>query len=166
MDELNDIAERYNFQSYHLVWLSVHPDRSPEWLKDKLRDGFDIHHVDGDHENDVPSNLVLIEAVDHMRLHGMKLADGIQKWRSKKRVVVVEKPSPKAKASDAEARAIYEMKIETSGSWAAFAKIYYGKKPSSAAWCDIGASLSNKARTYASRNGLNWPPAALIASKA
>lgn len=36
-----------------------------------LIEGFDIHHRDGDHSNNSPDNLVLIEHIDHMRLHGM-----------------------------------------------------------------------------------------------
>lgn len=146
-------------QSYHVAWLSAHPERTADWLRDRMKDGFHVHHVDGDHDNDDPSNLVLIDGVDHMRLHGMKLTDGIRKWRSKRRVVVAEKAAAEVKKTDAEARSIYEMKIETSGSWTTFAKIYYGQKPSSSAWCNIGASLSNKARVFATRNGLKWPPA-------
>lgn len=34
-----------------------------------MRDGFDVHHLDGDHENNDPRNLVLIEHTDHMALH-------------------------------------------------------------------------------------------------
>lgn len=58
-----------SLKPYHHVWLEAHPHRSPEWLAERLRDGFDIHHVDGDHANNEPWNLVLIEHTDHMRLH-------------------------------------------------------------------------------------------------
>jgi hypothetical protein len=37
---------------------------------DKLCDGFDVHHLDGDRTNNDPLNLVLIEHGDHMMLHG------------------------------------------------------------------------------------------------
>lgn len=37
-----------------------------------LAQGFQVHHMDGNHFNDDPANLVLIEGSDHMRLHGMK----------------------------------------------------------------------------------------------
>ncbi len=57
-------------QIYHHIWLEAHPERSEEWLKDRLKDGFDVHHIDGDHSNDDPKNLALIEASDHMRMHG------------------------------------------------------------------------------------------------
>ena len=35
-----------------------------------LANGFHIHHVDGDHSNNNPTNLVLMEGVDHTLLHG------------------------------------------------------------------------------------------------
>lgn len=60
-------------KSYHLVWLQKHPVRTAEWMADKLKDGFHIHHLDGDHGNDHPDNLILIEGVDHLALHGMKI---------------------------------------------------------------------------------------------
>lgn len=56
-------------ETHHVVWLSVHPERSVEWLKERLADGFHVHHVDGYHENNNPVNLVLIESGDHMMLH-------------------------------------------------------------------------------------------------
>ena len=55
---------------YHKAWLSAHLDRTEDWLKDKILEGFDIHHLDGNHANNEPSNLVLIEHGDHMMLHG------------------------------------------------------------------------------------------------
>lgn len=57
---------------HHLVWLMSHPHRSSDWLRNALKDGFDVHHIDGDHSNNAPENLVLIEHVDHMALHGCK----------------------------------------------------------------------------------------------
>jgi len=54
---------------YHEVWLAAHPDRTAEWLADRLRDGFHIHHIDGDWENNSPDNLALMEGLDHIRLH-------------------------------------------------------------------------------------------------
>jgi hypothetical protein len=61
-------------ETYHHAWLSVHPHRSEEWLRDKLKDGFDIHHMDGNHDNNEPNNLVLVEHTDHMRLHGWPMS--------------------------------------------------------------------------------------------
>lgn len=54
---------------YHLAWLSIHPERTAEWLSARLADGFDIHHMDGDHLNDEPENLALVESGDHLRVH-------------------------------------------------------------------------------------------------
>ncbi len=56
-------------ESYHYVWLSVHSHRTAEWLRARLKDGFDIHHIDGDHSNDASTNLVLIDGGDHLMLH-------------------------------------------------------------------------------------------------
>lgn len=62
-------------QSYHRVWLSCHPGRTEQWLRERLADGFHVHHADGDHANDAPSNLILIEGLDHMLIvHGHKVA--------------------------------------------------------------------------------------------
>lgn len=58
---------------YHEVWLDAHPWRTREWLEERLKDGFAIHHIDGDHDNNDPKNLLLCEASDHMMLHGMPL---------------------------------------------------------------------------------------------
>lgn len=58
-------------KEYHQAWLGKHPHRSEEWLQEKLAEGFDIHHIDANHKNNDPENLVLIEHADHMRLHGM-----------------------------------------------------------------------------------------------
>jgi HNH endonuclease len=57
-------------ETYHRSWLSAHPDRTADWLSAMLAEGFHVHHVDGDHGNEAPSNLVLIEHDDHLRLHG------------------------------------------------------------------------------------------------
>jgi len=56
-------------KDYHHAWLSVRPCRTPEWLQEKLSEGFDLHHIDGDQANNDPSNLVLIDEADHHRLH-------------------------------------------------------------------------------------------------
>lgn len=56
-------------QPYHEAWLTIHKHRTRAWLSARLKDGFDVHHIDGDHYNNDPRNLVLIECLDHMRLH-------------------------------------------------------------------------------------------------
>jgi hypothetical protein len=52
------------------TWLDAHPHRTEQWLRERLRDGFDVHHADGDRNNNSPTNLVLIDCQDHMTLHG------------------------------------------------------------------------------------------------
>lgn len=60
-------------REYHKIWLAAHPGRTEEWLKERIRDGFHVHHIDGDHENNDPANLVLIDGVDHGMIHGRKI---------------------------------------------------------------------------------------------
>ena len=54
------------------AWLDAHPERDVAWLLRMAKEGFDVHHIDGDHENDDPLNLVLIEHRDHFMLHSGK----------------------------------------------------------------------------------------------
>lgn len=63
------MSERKALRDHQMQWLSVHPARTEAWLRDRLRDGFDVHHVDGDRTNNDPANLVLIECADHLMLH-------------------------------------------------------------------------------------------------
>lgn len=57
------------FRPHHIAWLSNHPHRTSEWLRRMTKEGFDVHHLDGDHSNNNPLNLVLVDHLDHMRLH-------------------------------------------------------------------------------------------------
>ncbi len=81
-------------KSHHKAWLSLHPDRSEEWLQARLLDGFDVHHLDHNHANNDPANLVLIEAQDHMRVHEMRVT---VKPRTLKRGGRPRKPKPEPK---------------------------------------------------------------------
>lgn len=56
-------------KKHHHAWLSAHPECTEEWLSGILSQGFHIHHMDGNHANDDPKNLVLIESGDHMMIH-------------------------------------------------------------------------------------------------
>jgi hypothetical protein len=64
---------------HHVAWLSNHPNRSVEWFKEMCKQGFDVHHVDGDHSNNDPDNLVFIEHRDHMRLHGSSMEASLRR---------------------------------------------------------------------------------------
>lgn len=57
-------------QEHHIAWLLCHPHRGADWLRGMLCDGFQIHHIDGNHGNNDPQNLILVEWRDHARLHG------------------------------------------------------------------------------------------------
>ena len=57
-------------KSHHVAWLEASPSGS-RVARRPVKDGFDIHHMDGDHDKNDPANLVLIEHADHMMLHGM-----------------------------------------------------------------------------------------------
>ncbi len=79
----------------HAAWLKAHPERSEAWLAERIRDGFCVHHCDGDPENDDPSNVVLIESRDHHLLHKHRLVGAtgerlsaparVKKWRNENR---------------------------------------------------------------------------------
>lgn len=60
-------------KEHHTAWLSKRPHRSVAWLKQMLANGFDVHHLDGNHANNDPNNLLLVELADHMDLHGLKI---------------------------------------------------------------------------------------------
>jgi hypothetical protein len=56
-------------QPYHYVWLE-HREKSVEWLRERMAEGFHIHHIDGDHNNNDKSNLALVYGKDHIeKLH-------------------------------------------------------------------------------------------------
>lgn len=145
--------------SYHFAWLSKHPERTAEWLSERLADGFQVHHIDGDHGNDDPANLLLVDGADHLSLHAGRLDIGIGNWRAKQR-----KPRVSAVESEAQkvGREIYHRKIETELPWKEFAVQYHdGKKPDpNRIWSDIGIALQYKAKAYAKRNKMPWPPLA------
>jgi hypothetical protein len=82
-------------EDYHFAWLSVHPNRSLEWLKERMKDGFHIHHLDGDHGNNAPGNLVLIEGMDHFRLHGRNISVFNTKRRDEPRPKMRKRPEKK-----------------------------------------------------------------------
>lgn len=124
-------------KNYHLIWLESRPHRTRDWLQERLRDGFDMHHVDGDHSNDDPSNLVLIECSDHMRLHNRqgalgRLAETVNARRA------AESAALGAAAYEALAAGV-------------------GWREVSRAIGRCGGTAYKLARLHASGNGLAWP---------
>lgn len=118
-------------KDYHQVWLSVHPERTAHWLKERLIDGFDIHHIDGNKNNNHPSNLVLIECSDHLMIHGGRVS------RIKKVKKIWDK-GPRKKTLE-------------SGEMA------YNLRKKGAKWKDLHEKASIHAKSYAKHNKLPWP---------
>lgn len=80
-------------EPHHLAWLEANPHRSAEWLKDRLRDGFHVHHIDCDHGNNDPENLLLLDGVDHMRLHALPIGQELKKLARLR--MMVSNPEPR-----------------------------------------------------------------------
>lgn len=123
-------------EEHHRAWLEKH-GAEPEWLSNALNNGFDIHHIDGDHDNNEPSNLVLIYCADHMSLHGgglKRLVLSGRKWIDR---------------DEYEAKAISE------------GKEIYERREAGEPWVSISVDFknaANKAEKYAKFTGLCYPP--------
>lgn len=81
------------------AWLDAHLDRDEKWLLRMAKEGFDVHHIDGNHDNDSPLNLVLIEHRDHFMLHSGsrpalgrvdRRAAGYARYRAKQKAKLAE----------------------------------------------------------------------------
>lgn len=129
------------------AWLLAHPHRTEEWLRERSKDGFDIHHLDGDHDNNDPDNLVLIECADHMRIHNSAgnflriptvrcVHSGTQKTR----------PLPDCAAPESSQKASYDLHRSGLG-WMAVGRQLGVSR-------DVARGL---ARRHAKRAGLEWP---------
>jgi len=67
---------------YHEVWLAAN-NKDEAWLKEKLSDGFHIHHIDANPENNAAENLILIWGIDHLMLHsGVRFVIGKNRKKS------------------------------------------------------------------------------------
>lgn len=125
---------------YHEVWLLKNQHRSREWLKEKLKDGFDIHHMDGDHSNNDADNLVLIEHADHMMLHGMTVGLGrLSRSGTKKKTI---------ETMNTLGRYAYEQAI-LGRNWVQIKKDF---KPQ-----ECKNKLARYAKRWAINNNLKWP---------
>jgi hypothetical protein len=100
-------TETGKFEPYHYAWLLAHPERSEEWLAGILAQGFHIHHMDGNHQNDDPQNLVLIESGDHMMIH-----NGIARLLWKPKLVRKQKEKKPTRKSLQKAIAQLEVRLE------------------------------------------------------
>lgn len=128
-----------HFKPYHWDWLVNHPMREPEWLARRLRDGFDVHHLDGNPKNNDQENLVLIDCEDHMRIHnGSPLS----------RLVLCRRGWEQEGAAFERGKKAYNMRTENpSWLWSAISERLGGKNHNAMAW----------ASRYAREKGLPWP---------
>lgn len=69
---------------HHEAWLAAHPNRRKRWLIAQIKEGFDVHHLDGNHENNQSENLVLIEHGDHWMLHSGSATRTLGRMRPRK----------------------------------------------------------------------------------
>lgn len=140
------------FQSHHVAWLAAHPHRSSHWLRERLRDGFDVHHLDGNHQNDDPSNLVLIEHTDHMLMHIDRRTRGrlgkmFPQLGIEPKPKKAKRPRTTVYANEPRAKLAYDMRCGGEG------------------WFKIGLATgfgrslaATRARAHARANDLPWPP--------
>lgn len=118
------------------AWLSRHPNRTLEWLEGMISQGFDLHHVDGDRDNNDPENLVLIETNDHMMVHGLGFSDCI----SARNIAAKKALERRQKA--------YELAITGDYTWSEIAELVGWKNKS---------STSTTVRRFARDEGLPLP---------
>lgn len=121
---------------HHEAWLSAHPGRTREWLSRMLSDGFDVHHLDSDHSNNDPNNLVLIEADDHQRLHGASVRTAAKRQAAKDR-------------THASGREFYERRARGE-KWSDIADDALGSRLHS-------ARAMGRAKLYAMATSREWP---------
>ena len=109
-----------------------------------LKAGFDIHHIDGNHSNNAPANLVLIEHKDHMRLHGATrgFARELETVKQRRRELFLAE----GKLAYETALEVYKTATYSSGIW-----IETGRKSG------LGHTALGRARLWAKANDLEWP---------
>jgi len=61
-------------EDHHKAWIDSHKIYDEAWFRLATKAGFEIHHLDGDFSNNEPDNLILIEGIDHQKLHGRNMS--------------------------------------------------------------------------------------------
>ncbi len=64
-----DIVKRYNTRKYHNISLELHKKITKECVLCSFNKAVDLHHLDGDHKNNDPSNLVGLCPNHHKMYH-------------------------------------------------------------------------------------------------
>jgi len=130
------VTIQQRLQPYHYAWLEFHPNRTEKWLRERLVDGFDVHHVDGDRSNNSPMNLVLIEYEDHNRLHGFP-EKFVSRMSGRKSDPVLDERC-------------YEARLAGGRTWKAIEADVLGLK-------DLGHNAFQAAKRHAAYVGAAWP---------
>lgn len=141
-------------QPYHYAWLSNHPERSEEWLKERLKDGFDVHHMDGDRTNNDPLNLCLVEHLDHMRLHNNPLANRLEAAKAARVVNRQRRGAYGFESRDEIGAKLYQCRLKPMAWRDAFIELC--GKPDDPHF-NIHATAIRLAKEHALRNELPWP---------
>ena len=138
---------------YHVNWLQKHPDRSEEWLETVLSNGFDIHHLDGDHSNNEWENLILVEHSDHMRI--LHKAEPLRVARPGV-IPAFECLKLWNERFMSKGEMAYKMRSKTTMGWAEIVEALglESKKLSKEAIC---GRVLNLAKSYARSHALKWP---------
>ena len=122
-------------KEHHKAYLSKQ-NMTEAFFKEALYNGFDIHHIDGDHDNNEPDNLIMIYSSDHMLLHGVKKFKGRGNgvWMSQEEIDAL-------KATQGETA--YKLRL-TGLMWKQIDE-------------QLGKSTMHLAKFYAQHNNLEWP---------
>jgi HNH endonuclease len=145
---------------HHRSWLSAHPNRTEEWLSARLKEGFDVHHLDWDHSNNDPNNLILVENRDHMMIHAggrpiavRSMGFSAPRHRKAKKIMPLREPRarliPEDEYNAQHGEACYDLR-KTGLTWSEVAKAAIGHQ-----------MYTNRSRVaakwFATQNDLPWP---------